>query len=98
MAVNTRQLSSTNPFYIQPANVLPGFGALMQGVGSRIEYERGKAEETRKQGLRQKLSTIVQNGDPDKIFRAQLVRDMVRNHIQDVLFRNNVKTGIIKEG
>jgi hypothetical protein len=56
-----------NPFYIEPASGLSGFKALQEGIGSRIEYERGKAEEAQKMKKRQEAGEVINRGDPKEV-------------------------------
>ena len=54
-----------NPFYVQPASPLRGVMALSEGIGSRVEYERQKTEEAKKQEIRSKASTMIQQKDAE---------------------------------
>jgi hypothetical protein len=61
-----------NPFYIQPASGLSGFKALQEGIGKRVEYERGKVEEAQKMKKRQEAGDIINRGDPEEVSKFMI--------------------------
>jgi hypothetical protein len=61
-----------NPFYIEPASGLPGFQALQEGVQTRIDYEKGKAEEAQKMKKRQEAGEVINRGDPEEVAKFMM--------------------------
>ncbi len=56
-----------NPYYIQPADLTPGFQGLMQGFAKRGEFEREKAKETKNLKMRENLANLFKTGSPEDI-------------------------------
>lgn len=81
-----------NPFYVQPASPLAGFQALGEGIGSRVEFERSKAEEARKQGVRQEAGQLMQTGTPEEIAQFALENPWIREDVDAALGFVNEQT------
>jgi hypothetical protein len=56
-----------NPFYVEPASPFQGIMALTEGIGNRVEYERKKTEEAKKQEVRGKMRDAVKSGNIDAL-------------------------------
>ncbi len=56
-----------NPYYIQPADLNPGFQGLMQGFAKRGEFEREKAKETANLKMRDEVLKLSTEGTPEQI-------------------------------
>ena len=56
-----------NPYYVEPANVMPGLQNLFQGIGNRAELMKAESKEKEKMAVRQKVARLMQMGDLDGV-------------------------------
>jgi hypothetical protein len=80
-----------NQFYIQPAVPLAGFQALQKGIGSRVEYERLRGEETRKQRTRQEATDLMRTGDTERLSELAVKNPWITEELDKTIgFRNEL--------
>jgi hypothetical protein len=61
-----------NPFYIEPASMLPGFTSFLSGIESRADYEREKTKKAKQETIRKQAAGLAQSGNTDELYKLTL--------------------------
>ena len=76
---------ANNPYYVEPANILPGVQALTQGLQRRSEFEKELAEKKTRQDILTRGADLVMGGTPAQIAEFNIKNPEYREFLNSAL-------------